>query len=126
MTDQIEQQQVEQKPDDTGWEWMFVEIMGHRSHWGRTREEQRFGAKMLRIDVPVKGDPERHGWATHYYGGAAIFSFALTDEAAVMANNKPYEPAARYRLPAPTTIDDDDGFSYPEEPSENPDREAAK
>jgi hypothetical protein len=28
-----------------GWEWCFLEIMGHRSHWGRSREEERFGSK---------------------------------------------------------------------------------
>jgi hypothetical protein len=37
---------------DEGWEWCFLEIMGHRSHWGRARQEERFGAKMIRIDVP--------------------------------------------------------------------------
>jgi len=41
---------------------------GHRSHWGRSREEERFGAKMIRIDVPNQGDPAK-GWTTHYYGG---------------------------------------------------------
>ncbi|TIR88700.1 MAG: hypothetical protein E5X19_22515, partial [Mesorhizobium sp.] len=34
------------------FEWMMVEIFGHRSHWGRGIEVERFGAKMLRIDVP--------------------------------------------------------------------------
>lgn len=61
--------------------------------------------KMLRIDVPkvvtferadpggpaVRLDPPRIEWITHYYGGASIFSFTLTDEATVMAKNKPYE-----------------------------------
>jgi hypothetical protein len=84
-----------------GWEWAIVEIFGHRKHPGRTREEERFGAKMLRIDVPKKGDPAAHGWETLYYGGSAIFSFGLTDEATVMRINRPYEPAARlaYRDP---------------------------
>jgi hypothetical protein len=78
-----------------GWEWMGVEIMGFRKHWGRTREEERFGAKMMRVDVPIKGDPAANGWETHYYGGPAIFSFVLTDEATVMNRNKPYQEAAR-------------------------------
>jgi hypothetical protein len=34
------------------FEWMLVEIFGHRTHWGRGIEVERFGAKMLRIDVP--------------------------------------------------------------------------
>ncbi len=53
-------------PDEDGWEWAIVEIFGHRRHAGRAREEERFGAKMLRIDVPVKGDPATHGWETHW------------------------------------------------------------
>jgi hypothetical protein len=112
-----EQQQTTTETD--GWEWMLVEIMGHRTHWGRVREEERFGSKMMRVDVPLKGDPAAHGWGTFYYSGAAIFSYTLTDEATVLTKNKPYEPAARYRLPAPDNVgdggDDDavDGEDYP-------------
>lgn len=80
---------------------MLVEIFGHRSHAGRAREEERFGSKMLRIDVPIKGDPIANGWETHWYGGSSIFSYTLTDEDSVMRSNKPYESPSRYRLPAP-------------------------
>jgi hypothetical protein len=88
---------------DEGWEWAIVEIMGHRQHAGRTREVEKFGSKMLRIDIPIKGDAAANGWETHLYGGSTIFSYTLADEAAVIKHNKPYEPAARYRLPAPET-----------------------
>ena len=98
----------EQTTEDNGWEWAIVEIFGHRRHAGRTREEERFGAKMLRIDIPVKGDPETHGWNTHYYGGASIFSFALTDEATALQMNRPYEPPSRVALPAPADNEPDD------------------
>jgi len=39
MTDEIEVK-IEQQPvtEPDGWEWMLVEIMGHRTHWGRSRE----------------------------------------------------------------------------------------
>lgn len=74
--------------EDDGWEWAIVEIFGHRRHAGRAREEERFGAKMLRIDVPVKGDPVANGWETHRYGGGSIFSYTLTDEDSVMRANK--------------------------------------
>ncbi|WP_048710800.1 hypothetical protein [Microvirga massiliensis] len=97
--------QASLEDEGNGWEWAIVEIFGHRKHAGRTREEERFGTKMLRIDVPNKGDPATHGWTTHYYGGSAIFSYSLTDESSAMRANKPYEPPARYSLPAP---DDDD------------------
>lgn len=91
-------------PEADGWEWMIVEIFGHRRHAGRVREEERFGSKLLRIDVPNKGAPAEHGWTTHYYGGASIFSATPTDEATVLRANKPYEPAGRY-LPR---LDDED------------------
>lgn len=87
--------------DEPGWEWMAVEVFGHRSHAGRVREEERFGAKMLRIDVPVGGDPDAKGWQTHFYGGASIFSLRLIDREAALAANRPYTPPARYALPAP-------------------------
>ena len=62
---------------------------------------------MIRIDVPNQGDPAK-GWTTHYYGGALIFSYSLTDEATVMKRNKPYEPPSRLSLPAPDDDDADD------------------
>jgi hypothetical protein len=99
--------EVEQTTEQDGWEWCFLEIMGHRSHWGRSREEERFGAKMIRIDVPVDGDAAK-GWTTHYYGGASIFSYSLADEATVMKRNKPYEPPSRLSLPAPEEDESDD------------------
>ena len=95
--------------EQDGWEWAVVEIFGHRRHAGRTREEERFGAKMLRIDIPNKGNPAEHGWTTHFYGGSSIFSYTLTDEASVMRANKPYEAPARRSLPAPYDEGDDAG-----------------
>lgn len=99
--------------DDDGWEWALVEIMGFRKHAGRCREVERFGAKLLRIDVPIKGDPVANGWETHFYSGASMFSYTPTDEDSVMRANKPYESPSRYRLPAP--VDDE-----PELPIEPP------
>src|SRR5882762_5568855 len=99
---------VNQAPaaEEEGWEWCFLEIMGHRSHWGRCREIERFGAKMVRVDIPIDGDPAVNGWKTHFYGGPSIFSFSPTDEQTVLKRNKPYAPPSRYALPAPGTPDD--------------------
>ncbi len=107
---------TETKPDKPEFEWGIIEIMGHRSHAGKVREEERFGAKMLRIDVPVKGDPEKLGWETHFYGGAAIFSFRLCDEATALRLNKPYGAASRYRLPAPGSQEDESAEFHEDEP----------
>lgn len=94
------------------FEWCIVEIFGHRRHAGRGREEERFGSKMLRIDVPKVTDPPRIDWETHFYGGASIFSFTLTDEKSVMRMNAAYDPPARYSLPAP---DKEDEFDFDDE-----------
>ena len=90
---------------DDGFEWAVVEIFGHRSHAGRIREEERFGNKMLRIDIPTDGDPAK-GWTTHFYGAASIFSVALSDEASVLKFNRPY--VSPYRLTAPRATEEDD------------------
>jgi len=120
--------------EDDGWEWGIVEIFGHRRHAGRVREEERFGTKMLRIDVPVKGDPIANGWETHWYGGSSIFSFALTNEDTVMRANKPYASPSRFLAPPEDEPEDDDtfddggpynGVDEPELPSELPLQPAA-
>jgi hypothetical protein len=93
--------------EEQPFEWMLVEIFGHRSHWGRGIEVERFGAKMLRIDVPQvewstptaeKPEPEliATGWVSHFYGGSAIFSNTLTDERTVLRRNAPYSKPALY------------------------------
>jgi len=87
------------------WQWMFVEVFGHRRHAGRCREEERFGAKLLRIDVPVLGDPDANGWQTLFYNGSSIFSLRFAREDAVLRRNRPYEPPPQ--LPAPETQADD-------------------
>lgn len=104
--------------DETPYEWAIVEVYGHRKHAGRTREEERFGSKMLRVDIPtveiVPAEGETRAstkvtrWTTQYYGGAAIFSFTPCDEATVMRINRPYEMAARLEYRAEDYGDDDE------------------
>lgn len=99
------------------FEWAVCEIMGHRKHAGRVREEERFGAKMLRVDVPtitVTPPAEQGGqptysvekWTTHWYGGPSIFSFTLTDEESVMRMNRPYYSPQRYIAPPDPDFDE--------------------
>lgn len=108
------------------FEWAVVEIMGHRKHAGRVREEERFGAKMLRVDVPTitMAPPTVEGgqpvatiekWTTHWYGGPSIFSFTLTDEESAMRMNRPYYSPQRYIAPAHDT--DFDEIEDEEEPA---------
>jgi len=98
---------------DEAFDWAVVEIFGHRRHAGRIREEERFGARMLRVDVPTVGsDGQPSAWVTHWYGGSAIFSLTTTDEATVLRANRPFDLPGRY-LPPPTRDtdlgDDDSG-----------------
>jgi len=56
-------------------EWAIVEIFGHRRHAGQVHEVERFGAKMLRVDVTIRNERgELEVIASPIYGGAAIFS----------------------------------------------------
>ena len=94
-------------PAPVDWTWARVEIFGHTRHYGRTREEERFGSKMLRIDVPTGGDPDNPNWQSVYYGGNAIFSFVPCTEEQVYAANKPRTPFYIRRI-EPDPVSDDE------------------
>lgn len=96
--------------ESDGWDWAVVEVMGHRRHVGRIREEERFGAKMIRVDVPIDGDPVAKGWRTHFYGGASLFGITPCTREAALKANKPYEPPARLALRSPDADDAEDFF----------------
>lgn len=94
--------------EDDGWEHAHVEVFGHRSHYGRCREVERFGAKLLRIDIPtIAENGTITNWTTHCYGGSSIFSYSPCTEAAMLKANKPY--VSPYRLQAPKDDLPDDG-----------------
>lgn len=71
-------------------EYSIVEIFGHRRHVGRILEVDRFGAKMLRIDVPKDGKFD-NGYVTHFYGGSSIFSMTPCDLATVERATRGYQ-----------------------------------
>lgn len=73
-------------------QWARVEIFGHTCHYGRISEVERFGAKMLQIEIPVDGKPDGR-WQTIHYAGSAVFSLSPSEEHVVMQRNKPYVPA---------------------------------
>jgi hypothetical protein len=92
--------------EDDGWTWAIVEIFGHRRHVGRSREEEKFGSKLCRIDVPKIDAAGTVTWSSHFYGGASIFSFTPTDEKTVMKySERPHVPAIPYHEP-----DDDQDY----------------
>jgi hypothetical protein len=76
-----------------------LELMGHVKMAGRVTEEERFGSKVGRIDVP-SGDG---GWTTVYFGGGSVYRMTVVDEdvaRAVAAGNQP-RPVYAFRLPPP-------------------------
>jgi len=80
-------------------EWVLLEVFGHRQHWGLLSEVERFGAKLARIDEYGPGDAEPV--ATHFYGGASIFSLTPVSEAVARERSgHSRRPAAQY-LPPP-------------------------
>ncbi len=86
--------------------WACVEIFGHRKHYGRVTEVERFGTKMLRIDVPsMLAAPllaESETFETFFYGGASIFSFTpMTEDAARKwaDQSRPHPAALLDRMP---------------------------
>lgn len=57
--------------------WAIVELMGHRQVAGFVTEVSKFGAALMRIDVPGPDGTI----VTQFYGGPAIYCITPTDEA---------------------------------------------
>ena len=106
----------EQTAPDT---WAIVELMGHVKLGGRLTEEERFGAKLGRLDIP---NPTGEGFVTRFFGGASVYSITIvTEEAArvvavrapapVSPWEMPKQPAALPRARQREDDDQDDLFS---------------
>jgi hypothetical protein len=107
VTEQTAASAAEPETDD-GWEWAIVEVMGNRRHVGRTREVERYGIKMIRVNVPAVGDPDAKGWTTHFYTGSSLFGVTPCTREAALAANKPHEPPARLSYRTIREIEDAD------------------
>lgn len=87
------EEEVVTPAEEATHEYAIVEIYGHRRHAGRILEVEKFGAKMLRIDIPKDGNFES-GYTTMFYGGGSVFSMSPCDLETVKRANKSYMPAA--------------------------------
>lgn len=67
---------------DTAAEWGVVELFGHVREAGRIAEVERYGGKMLQLDV-LDGEGEIR--ATQLIGHGAIYRLTPTDEATARA-----------------------------------------
>lgn len=93
--------------------WAVVELMGHVKLAGYVTEEERFGVKMGRIDVP---GADGQTIVTQYFSGASVYRITpVTEEVAraVAAGNQP-QPVTRWDLRAlpeyAATPEEDWGF----------------
>ena len=101
--------------------WAILELMGHVRLAGLVTEEERFGAKLGRIDIPnAEG-----GFTTQYFGGSSIYRLTPTTEdiarkVALECQPRPVHPwelrQERGALPAPEgddIVDDEYRFDNP-------------
>lgn len=80
---------------DSGF-WAIVELMGHVKVAGYLTEEERFGVKMGRIDIP-----SADGTVTQYFGGSSVYRITpVTEEVArAYAEARQARPISRWDLP---------------------------
>jgi hypothetical protein len=55
--------------------WSIVELMGHVRLAGRLTEEEKFGVKMGRLDIP-DGD----GFVSQFFGGGSVYRITIVTE----------------------------------------------
>lgn len=94
-------------------EWAIVELMGHVKLAGRLTEEEKFGTKMGRLDIP-----EGEGFVTQYFGGGSVYRITyVTEEVArhVMQRNAaaPVKPWDFPRQLTNNPVSDNDDFDDP-------------
>lgn len=95
--------------------WAILELMGHVKLGGFVTEEERFGTKVGRIDVPGPNGMI----TTQYFGGSSLYRMTpCTAEVAkaYAVNNQP-RPVHLFQLELPGTavhgdLDDDDDSGW--------------
>ena len=76
-------------------QFALVELMGHRVLVGAVREVERFGAKMLRVDVPAVGACSA---STSEFSPAAVYGVHYCGQAEAMHLLGDYGPRLRSDL----------------------------
>lgn len=82
-------------------EWAILELMGHRQRIGYVSEVERYGGKLLRIDLPFQDGSA--GSVTEFYGATSIYSLRPVSEqiardmAKRLSDPRPVQPM-EYRL----------------------------
>lgn len=80
--------------------WAILELMGHVKVSGYVTEEELFGSKLGRIDVPA--DDERET-VTQYFGGQSVYRLTPVSEdvARAFARRSRPQPVQVYELALP-------------------------
>lgn len=83
--------------------WAVVELMGHVKLAGRLTEEEKFGAKLGRLDIP-QDDPLIAGqtvFVTQFFGGGSVYRITLVTEAVArhVAKKSSPEPVHSWDFP---------------------------
>lgn len=86
-------------------QWAILELMGHVKLAGRVTEEEHFGAKLGRIDIPTADG----NFTTQYFSGGSIYRLTPTTEeiARHIARNNQPRPVQVWELPAGRTPPDE-------------------
>jgi hypothetical protein len=61
--------------------WAVVELMGHVRMAGWVSEQERFGSKLGRIEIPN----DEGSYVTQWFGGGSVYRLTACDEATARA-----------------------------------------
>lgn len=81
--------------------WAQLELLGHRVRYGRVSEQEMYGGKLLRIDIP---QPEGLDPITEFYGCSSIY--AMTPMAEEICRDRMGQRDARPVKPVEYRIED--------------------
>lgn len=83
--------------------WAIVELLGHVRIAGLLTEEERFGAKIGRIDIPVNDT-----FVTQYFGHSSIYRITPCTEEVARSVAFQNQPQPIYPFELPEYISDED------------------
>jgi hypothetical protein len=90
--------------------WCIVELLGHVRLAGKVTEEEHFGTKLGRVDIPTA----EGGFITQFFSGNSIYRITPTTEeiARGVIQESARPPLHNLQLPANNLVDDDDDDEF--------------
>jgi hypothetical protein len=81
--------------------WAIVELLGHLRLAGLLSEEEHFGSRMGRLDIP---QPDG-SFVTRLFGGGSVYSISFVEESVARAVTRHAPaPVSSWELPKPATV----------------------